>query len=129
MDLRFVDVLLVFKYHGNASSPPPPFVRACLVFFRHNYAIFFSFTEKATQVSRWHSCPLLVLLSLNTFGELIVYTCVIVLCGVHGPEVERRPCNHEVPSSIPRSGFQLRDCSLSTGVLAKEFADDKFIFD
>ena len=34
-------------------------------------------------------------------------------CGVRGREVERRPCNHEVPSSSPGSGSQLRDFSLA----------------
>ena len=47
-------------------------------------------------------------------------------CGVRGREVERRPCNHEVPSSSPRSGSQLWDFSLastfgaSTGVVPRK---------
>ena len=46
--------------------------------------------------------------------------------GVRGREVERRPCNHEVPSSSPRSGSQLWDFSLahtfgaSTGVVPRK---------
>ena len=35
-----------------------------------------------------------------------------VICGVRGREVERRPCNHEVPSSSPGSGSELWDFSL-----------------
>ena len=31
------------------------------------------------------------------------------VCGVRGREVERRPHNHKVPSSIPGSGCQLWD--------------------
>ena len=31
--------------------------------------------------------------------------------GVRGRKVERRPCNHEVPSSSPGSGSQLWDFS------------------
>ena len=31
------------------------------------------------------------------------------MCGVRGREVERRPCNHEVPSSSPGRGSQLWD--------------------
>ena len=48
------------------------------------------------------------------------------LCGVRGREVERRPCNHEVPSSSPGSGSQLWDFSLahtfgaSTGVFPRK---------
>ena len=48
------------------------------------------------------------------------------LCGVRGREVERRPCNHEVPSSSPGSGSQLWDFSLahtfgaSTGVVPRK---------
>ena len=47
-------------------------------------------------------------------------------CGVRGREVERRPCNHEVPSSSPGSGSQLWDFSLahtfgaSTGVVPRK---------
>ena len=47
-------------------------------------------------------------------------------CGVCGREVERRPCNHEVPSSSPRIGSQLWDFSLahtlsaSTGVVPRK---------
>ena len=43
-----------------------------------------------------------------------------------GREVERRPCNHEVPSSSPGSGSQLWDFSLahtfgaSTGVVPRK---------
>ena len=46
--------------------------------------------------------------------------------GVRGREVERRPCNHEVPSSSPGSGSQLWDFSLahtfgaSTGVVPRK---------
>ena len=46
--------------------------------------------------------------------------------GVRGHEVERRPCNHEVPSSSPGSGSQLWDFSLahtfgaSTGVVPRK---------
>ena len=46
--------------------------------------------------------------------------------GVRGREVERRPCNHEVPSSSPGSGSQLLDFSLahtfgaSTGVVPRK---------
>ena len=49
-----------------------------------------------------------------------------VLCGVRGREVERQPCNHEVPSSSPGSGPQLWDFSLahtlgaSTGVVPRK---------
>ena len=35
------------------------------------------------------------------------------MSGVRGCEVERRPCNHEVPSSSPGSGSQLWDFSLA----------------
>ena len=48
------------------------------------------------------------------------------MCGVRGREVERRPCNHEVPSSSPGSGSQLRDFSMvhtfgaSTGVVPRK---------
>ena len=47
-------------------------------------------------------------------------------CGVRGREVERRPCNHEVPSSSSGSGSQLWDFSLahtfgaSTGVVPRK---------
>ena len=47
-------------------------------------------------------------------------------CGVRGREVECWPCNHEVPSSSPGSGSQLRDFSLantfgaSTGVVPRK---------
>ena len=46
--------------------------------------------------------------------------------GGRGREVERRPCNHEVPSSSPGSGSQLWDFSLahtfgaSTGVVPRK---------
>ena len=46
--------------------------------------------------------------------------------GVRGREVERRPCNQEVPSSSPGSGSQLWDFSLvhtfaaSTGVVPRK---------
>ena len=46
--------------------------------------------------------------------------------GVRGREVERRPYNHEVPSSSPGSGSQLWDFSLahtfgtSTGVIPRK---------
>ena len=49
-----------------------------------------------------------------------------LICGVRGREVERRPCNHEVPSSSPGSGSQLWDFSLahtfgsSTGVVPRK---------
>ena len=49
-----------------------------------------------------------------------------ICCGVRGREVERRPCNHEVPSSSPGSESQLWDFSLahtfgaSTGVSSQE---------
>ena len=49
-----------------------------------------------------------------------------VCCGVHGREVKRWPCNHEVPSSSPGSGSQLWDFSLahifgaSTGVVPRK---------
>ena len=33
--------------------------------------------------------------------------------GVSGPEVEQWACNHEVPSSSPRSGSQIWDFSLA----------------
>ena len=47
-------------------------------------------------------------------------------CGVSGCEIQRRPSNHEVPSSSPGSGSQLRDFSLahtfgaSTGVVPRK---------
>ena len=37
---------------------------------------------------------------------LVTVFLTYVLCGVRGLEVERRPCNHEVPSSSPGSGSQ-----------------------
>ena len=46
--------------------------------------------------------------------------------GVRGREVERRPCNPEVPSSSPGSGSQLWDFSLahtfgaSTGIVPRK---------
>ena len=41
--------------------------------------------------------------------------CVInTLCGVRGREVERRPCNHEVPSSSPDT------FGASTGVVLRK---------
>ena len=53
--------------------------------------------------------------------------------GVRGREVERRPCNHEVPSSSPGSGSQLRDFSLaqtfgaSTGVVPRKQNRQKLV--
>ena len=35
--------------------------------------------------------------------------CIEVVCGVRNREVDRRPHNLEVPSSIPGSGCQLQD--------------------
>ena len=49
-----------------------------------------------------------------------------VTVDVRGREVERRPCNHEVPCSSPGSGSQLWDFSLadtfgaSTGVVPRK---------
>ena len=59
------------------------------------------------------------------------YCCKVVklLCKLplfRGREVERQPCNHEVPSSSPASGSQLWDFSLartfdaSTGVVPRK---------
>ena len=48
------------------------------------------------------------------------------MCSVRGREVELRPCNFEVPSSIPGSGCQHWDFSLahtfgtSTGVVPRK---------
>ena len=50
----------------------------------------------------------------------------IAIGGVRRREVERRPCNHEDPSSSPGSGSQLWDFSLahtfraSTGVVPRK---------
>ena len=58
------------------------------------------------------------------FGEVIQYA--LLMHRVRGREVERRPCNHEVPSSSPGSGSQLWDFSLahkfgaSTGVVPRK---------
>ena len=43
-------------------------------------------------------------------------------CGVRGREVERRPCNHEVPSSSPGSGdFSLAHTfGASTGIVPRK---------
>ena len=41
------------------------------------------------------------------------YDLLTNMCGVRSREVERRPCNHEVPSSSPGSGSQLWDFSLA----------------
>ena len=54
-------------------------------------------------------------------------------CGVHGHEVERRTCNHEVLSSSPGSGSQLWDFSLahtfgaSTGVVPRKQNCERFV--
>ena len=54
-------------------------------------------------------------------------------CGVHGREVERRPCNHEVPSSSPGSWSQLWDFSLahtfgaSTGVVPRKQNPERLV--
>ena len=57
----------------------------------------------------------------------VTVTCIMnPFCGVRGCEVERRPCDHEVPSSIPGSGSQLWDFILahtfgtSTGVVPRK---------
>ena len=44
---------------------------------------------------------------------LSVWKSLEFVCGVRDREVERRPCNHEVPSSSPGSGSQLWDFSLA----------------
>ena len=53
--------------------------------------------------------------------------------GVRGHEVERRSCNHEVPSSSPGSGSQLWDFSsahtfgASTGVVPRKQNRDRLV--
>ena len=59
--------------------------------------------------------------------------CKTDSCGVRGREVERRPCNNEVPSSSPGSGSQLWDFSLahtfgtSTGVVPRKQNRDSLV--
>ena len=48
-------------------------------------------------------------LIVNFFDIFFIDVGYNILCGVHGCEVERRPCSHKVPSSIPGSGCQLWD--------------------
>ena len=68
--------------------------------------------------------------SLKRLSSLISY---LKRRGVRGREVECRPCNHEVPSSSPGSGSQLRECSLahtfgaSTGVVPRKLNRERFV--
>ena len=49
-------------------------------------------------------------LSVYKYGSGEWGLFALYMCGVRGREVERRPCNHAVPSSSPGSGSQLWDC-------------------
>ena len=57
---------------------------------------------------------------------------VVAKC-VRGREVERRPCNREVPSSSPKSGSQLLDFLLahtfigSTGVVPRKQNQERLV--
>ena len=58
---------------------------------------------------------------------------MLLFRGVRGREVERWPCNHEVPSSSPGSGSQLWDFSLahtfgaSTGVVPRKQNGERLV--
>ena len=62
----------------------------------------------------------------SVFPFCCIFTVKFSHCGVRDREVERRPRNLEVPSSIPGSGCQLWDFSLahtfgeSTGVVPRK---------
>ena len=64
--------------------------------------------------------------TIFSFSCNLFYSFRYKFRGVRGREVERRPCNHEVPSSSPGSGSQLWDFSLahtfgaSTGVVPRK---------
>ena len=57
----------------------------------------------------------------------------LFLCGVRGREVERRPCNHVVPSSSPGSESQLWDfslaytCCMSTDVVPRKQNQERLV--
>ena len=70
--------------------------------------------------------PFFQKISVGEFFSRFPFGVFKLFSGVRGREVERRPYNHEVPSSSPGSGSQLWDFSLahtfgaSTGVVPRK---------